>query len=68
VLADVPYPFFHSREGISLAEFARADIPATHQLQALFNDCTCHLNRLLPLYQRVLGRLAYIALQVEEVI
>ena len=62
----MPYPFYHAREGIGLAEFARTDIPATHKLQALFNDCTCHLDRLLPLYQRVLGRLTYIALQVEE--
>jgi hypothetical protein len=66
LIQDVPYPFHHPREDLTLHEFARTDIPATHKLEALYNDCACHLNRLLPLYQRVLGRLAFIAIKVEE--
>jgi len=62
----VAYPFHHAREDLTIDEFARNDIPASHRLQALCNDCTCHLNRLLPLYQRVLARLTFIALRVEE--
>ena len=62
----VPYPFHHPREDITLDDFARTDIPATHKLEALYNDCTCHTNRLLPLYHRVLARLTFIALKVEE--
>jgi Peptidase family M48 len=62
----VSYPFRHPREDITLEEFARTDIPATHKLEALFNNCECHLNRLLPVYYRVLGRLTFIAMKVEE--
>jgi len=65
-IEETAYPFHHAREDLTLEEFARSDIPATHKLEALCNDCTCHLNRLLPLYQRVLGRLGFIALQVEK--
>jgi Zn-dependent protease with chaperone function len=67
-LQDVPYPFHHAREEITVDQFARNDIPASNKLQALVNDCNCQLNRLLPLYQRVLARLAFISLKVEEVI
>ena len=65
-LGDVPYPFHHARQDLTLDSFAKNDIPATNPVQALCNDCTCHLERLLPLYQRVLGRLAFIALTVER--
>ena len=65
-IEETAYPFHHAREDLTLQEFAKNDIPATHKLEALCNDCTCHLNRLLPLYQRVLGRLAFIAMQVEK--
>jgi hypothetical protein len=62
----VPYPFHHPHEDLTLENFARNDIPATHKLEALLNDCSCQVNRLLPLYHRVLGRLAFIALTVEK--
>jgi Zn-dependent protease with chaperone function len=65
-LQQVPYPFHHARQDLTLDEFAKNDIPAGNRLQALCNDCTCHLDRLLPLYQRVLSRLAFIALEVER--
>ena len=65
-LEQVLYPYHHSRDDVTLAEFARTDTPATHKVQALYNNSACHVNRLLPLYQRVLGRLAFIALKVEE--
>jgi hypothetical protein len=65
-LADVPYPFHHARQDLTLDAFARNDIPASNRTQALCNDCTCHLDRLLALYQRVLSRLAFIALSVER--
>jgi hypothetical protein len=50
----------------TLDVFARNDIPAGDRVQALRNGCTCHLERLLPPYQRVLSRLAFIALTVER--
>jgi hypothetical protein len=65
-IEETAYPFHHAREDLTLTEFAKNDIAATHKTEALCNDCTCHLSRLLPLYQRVLGRLAFIALQVEN--
>jgi Zn-dependent protease with chaperone function len=65
-LAGVPYPFHHSRQDLTLDEFAKNDIPASNKLQSICNDCTCHLDRLQPLYFRVLSRLAFISLQVER--
>ena len=65
-LEGVPYPFHHPHEDLTLENFARNDIPATHKLEALLNDCSCQVNRLLPLYYRVIGRLSFIALTVEK--
>jgi Zn-dependent protease with chaperone function len=67
-LKEVPYPFDPLRNNVTLAEFARSQVPAEHKLEAFYNDCASHVNRLLPLYQRVLGRLAFIALTVEQTI
>ncbi len=67
-LLDVPYPFHHARQDLTLDAFAKNDIPASTKLQAIFNDCTCHLDRLLPLYQRVLSRFVFIALSVERAV
>ena len=65
-LGEVPYPFHHARQDLTLDAFAKNDIPASNKVQSLVNDCTCHLERLLPLYDRVLGRLTFIALSVER--
>jgi len=65
-LREVPYPFHHARQDLTVDEFAKNDIPASNKLHSLCNDCTCHLDRLLPLYQRLLSRLAFIALEVEQ--
>jgi Zn-dependent protease with chaperone function len=65
-LSGVPYPFHHAREDLTIEQFAKNNIPASNPTQALYNDCACHLERLLPLYQRVLSRLAFIALNVER--
>ena len=65
-LQGLRYPFLHAREELTIVDFARSDIPATNKLEALFNNCNCHLSRLLPFYQRVLARLTFIATKVEE--
>jgi len=65
-LRDIPYPFHHARADITIEEFARNDIPASNKVQALCNDCHCNIDRLIPLYFRVLGRLCFIALEVEK--
>ncbi len=62
----VPYPFSHGRANLTLEKLAQSDIPASHKLEALYNNCHCHVSRLMALYQRVLGRLTFIALKVEE--
>jgi hypothetical protein len=64
-LEQVRYPYHHSREDVTLAEFARADIPA-NKVDALCNKCAWHINGLQSLYVRVLGRLTFISLKVEE--
>ena len=64
----MPYPFHHAREDLTLDGFARNDMPAMQKYEALCNDCTCHLNRLLPLYTRVLSRFAFISLTVERAV
>ncbi|HXP60605.1 MAG TPA: M48 family metalloprotease [Dongiaceae bacterium] len=66
LLGDVPYPFQDPRKDLTLAAFAKSDMPASNRVQVLCNEGACHLERLLPLYQRVLGRLAFIALTVER--
>jgi hypothetical protein len=68
IIQGVPYPFHHPVEDLTLDAYARNDIAASNKLQALYNDCACQLNRLLPLYGRVLGRVTFIALKVEEAI
>jgi hypothetical protein len=65
-IKEVPYPFLDEREDLTLDGLVRNDRPANHRLEALGNDCSFLLNGLLPLYERVLGRLAFIALQVEK--
>jgi len=65
-ITGVPYPFPHSRAGLTLEQYAHHDNPGAHQLAALHNEAACQITRLLPLYEQVLGRLAGIALKVEE--
>ena len=63
----VPYPFAHARGAITLDQFVEPDAaPSQEETQALFTDCMTCLDRLYPLYEQVLGRLAQIAAQVEE--
>lgn len=65
VIEGVRYPFFDPREDLTLDGYVRNAIPASSRAEALFNDCGCLADRLLPLYTRALGRLAFIAVQVE---
>jgi hypothetical protein len=65
-LEGLPYPFQHPRQDITVEEFARPELAASTPIQTLFNNCSCRINRLYPLYARVLGRLTFIARKVEE--
>ena len=63
----VPYPFAHARGAITLDQFVQPDAaPSQGEAEALFTECMTCLDRLYPLYEEVLGRLAQIASQVEE--
>ncbi len=63
----VPYPFAHARGAITLDQFVEPDAaPSQEETEALFTGCLTCLDRLYPLYEEVLGRLAQIAAQVEE--
>lgn len=64
---EVPYPFAHARGAITLDQFVEPDeAPSQEEAEALFTECMTCLDRLYPLYEEVLGRLAQIAAQVEE--
>ena len=62
----VSYPFPHARGAITLDQFVEPDAPSHDEREALLNECLACLDRLFPLYEEVLGRLAQIASRVEE--
>jgi Zn-dependent protease with chaperone function len=61
-----PYPFEHAREGINLAQVAIPSMPAANDLGGLIGMSEHALDRLLEVYGRLLGRLAWMAEKVEE--
>jgi hypothetical protein len=61
-----PYPFEHAQEGINLAQVAIPTMPAANDLDGLFGMSAHALERLLEIYGRLLGRLAWMAEKVEE--
>ena len=65
-ISGVPYPFPHARGAITLEDFVQPDAPPHDEREAIFNQSLACLERLFPLYDDVLGRLAQIAAQVEE--
>ena len=62
----VSYPFPHARGAITLDQFVEPDAPSQAEHDALFDECLACLDRLFPLYDEVLGRLARIAGRVED--
>ena len=65
-VSGVSYPFPHARGAITLDQFVQPDAPSREEREAVFNECLACLDRLYPLYEEVLGRLAQIAARVEE--
>lgn len=65
-LQKVPYPFNDLRANMTLEDFAQSEVPENQLLGVLYSNCSGYPHRLLPLYQRVLGRLCLIALTVEQ--
>ena len=65
-IGGVSYPFPHARGAITLDQFVQPVAPTNDDSEALFNECVACLDRLYPLYEEVLGRLAQIAARVEE--
>ncbi len=65
LLRDVPYPLEHSREALSIADFALGPtVPRTNP-QAVAAAAESALDNLMELYCRMMGRLALIAEHVE---
>ena len=62
----VRYPFPHARGAITLDQFVEPEAPSQEEHEALFGECLACLDRLFPLYEEALGRLAQIASRVEE--
>jgi Zn-dependent protease with chaperone function len=65
-LNKVPYPFSHARGPITLAQYVQPETSSHHEWEAIFNQSLACLERLFPLYDKVLARLAQIATQVED--
>jgi len=65
-LRSQPYPFEHARQGINLAQVAIPSMPAANDLGGLAGMTGHALERLLEVYSRLLGRMAWMAEKVEE--
>jgi Zn-dependent protease with chaperone function len=59
------YPFPHAKGQITVAEFAQSENLPSNKIEAIYQDATTHLDRLIPLYYKLLHRLMAIALKVE---
>ncbi|MFO0888475.1 MAG: M48 family metalloprotease [Isosphaeraceae bacterium] len=60
------YPFDHAQGEVTLEQFALPSVPAHDSIGDLLRAAETALDRLLPLYSRVLGRLALAAEEVER--
>jgi len=64
-LENVPYPFPHSGDPMTLAQYCRSGMPlASNQIEGIYNDSAHHLDKLSDVYFRVLARLVTIAEEV----
>jgi Zn-dependent protease with chaperone function len=62
----VHYPFDHAEGEVTLEHFALPSIPDAKAIAELLDAAQTVLDRLLPLYSRILGRLALAAEEVEQ--
>ncbi|WP_165073901.1 M48 family metallopeptidase [Paludisphaera rhizosphaerae] len=62
---DLEYPFAHAKGKVSLAEFALPGVPNPDDVGPLLQVSEHAADRLVPLYYRILGRLAVIVERVE---
>src|SRR5262249_23722703 len=60
------YPFSHAQGELTVAEYAKASKPGDPQFQQIYEDGAAHVDRLLALHYRVLGRVLAIADQAES--
>jgi hypothetical protein len=65
-VSGVSYPFPHARGAITLDQFVQPDATPRDEWDAIFSESVACLDRLYSFYDEVLGRLAQIAVQVEE--
>ena len=62
----VLYPFDHAQGEVSLQQFAIPSVPDARAIGELLEVAQTALDRLLPLYSRILGRLALASEEVEQ--
>jgi hypothetical protein len=60
------YPFDHAQGEVTLGRFAIPSLPDSSAIGDLLQVGETALDRLVPLYARILGRLALAALEVER--
>jgi Zn-dependent protease with chaperone function len=65
-LRNEPYPFEHAREEINLAQVIIPNMPTTGDLGGFIAAALYAWDRLLEIYARLLGRMAWMAEKVEE--
>ncbi len=60
-LGGIAYPFIHPRGRLLIAEYLRAGHVAEHEWQRSIDDGTTHVNRLVTLHYRLVGRILALA-------
>ena len=67
-LSDVPYPFEHTKDKMTLAEFAIEYLPSEDELGPILEVAWEAMDKLFRVYARLSGRLARVAEMVEKTV
>ncbi|MCG6916412.1 MAG: M48 family metallopeptidase [Deltaproteobacteria bacterium] len=66
LLSEISYPFEHTKDQMTLGEFAILKVPAKDELGPLLDGAYEAVDRLFRVYARLVGRLTYLAEMVES--
>lgn len=65
-MRDIPYPFPHPHERLTLQEFARYEKQCQSDLELAYHDAHSHQDRLFTLHYRLLGQFLLLIEQMEK--